>query len=178
MRNVGVYYYEKQREKWLTWLVMTVLNLLFIIGCIVQIGFGRPVGQNPMSDVGLIITAAAMFLISSLILSGNLLTYINNEGVFFRYSPYHFRYQFYAWNNISRIYVRHYHPIREYGGRGMRMSRWHFTGKTVHFNRSIAYTIGGKTGLQIELKNGKKILIGTQQPDELNRVLIKLGKTS
>ena len=144
MRNVGVYYYEKQREKWLTWLVMTVLNLLFIIGCIVQIGFGRPVGQNPMSDVGLIIRAAAMFLISSLILSGNLRTYINSEGVFFRYSPYHFRYQFYAWNNISRIYVRHYHPIREYGGRGMRMPRWHFTGKTVYFNRSIAYTIGGK----------------------------------
>ncbi len=176
MKNMGVYYYEKQREKWWTWLVMMRVNLIFIIGCVLQIGFDRAFGNNPMGNAGLIVTAVAILFISLLVLSGNLQTYINHEGVFVKYSPYHFKYRFYAWSNISHVYVRDYHPFREFGGRGLRLSRWHFTGKILHFSRSIAYTIGGKTGLQLELKDGKKILIGTQQPDELKRVLIKLGR--
>lgn len=176
MKSVGAYYYEKQREKWWAWLVMIGVSLVFIMGCVVQIGFERPFGNNPMSNAGLIITTVTTLFVSLLVLSGNLQTYINNEGIFVRYSPYHFKYRFYAWNNISHICVRGYHPFREFGGRGIRLFRWQFMGKAVHLTRSIAYTIGGKTGLQIVLKDGKKILIGTQQPDELNRVLIKLGK--
>lgn len=176
MRNVGVYYYEKQREKWWAWVVMIVVNLLFITGCVIQIGFGRPFGDNPMSDAGIIITTSALLIISSFVLSGNLLIYINNEGVFVRYSPYHFKYKFYGWENIRQIYVREYHPLREYGGRGIRVARWKITGKTLHLNRSVAYSISGRSGLQIILKNGKMILIGIQQPDELIKVLKKLGK--
>jgi len=178
MRNTGAYYYEKQREKWWVWAVMIGVNLIFVVGCILQIGFERPFGDNPMNDTGLIITSVVIFFISLLVLSGNLQTYINREGIFVRYSPYHFKYLFYAWKDISHVYVRNYHPFREFGGWGMRLSPWHLTGKTVHFTRNIAYSVGGNTGLQIELKNGKKILVGTQQPDKLNRMLVTLGKIS
>ncbi len=176
MKSMDVYYYERQREKWWAWLVLIVIDLLLISGCIIQIGFGQPFGQNPMSNVGIIIITSALLVFSSLVLSGNIKIYINNDGVYLRYFPYHFRYKFYAWDNIRHIYVRNYHPIREYGGWGMRVSRWRLTVNSMHINQGIAYTISGRVGLQIELNNGKKILIGTQHPEELNKVLKKLGK--
>lgn len=176
MRNVGVYYDDKQREKWWAWLVMIGVNLIFMVGGVAQIGFDRPIGDDPMSDVGLIIAEVVLLLLTVMVLSGNLQTYINSEGVFIKYSPYHFNDKFYDWNNINTVYVRKYKPVPEYGGRGIRLSRFSFTGQGVIFSRSIAYTVSGRTGLQIELKSGKSVLIGTQQPDELKKVLVKLGK--
>jgi hypothetical protein len=38
-------------------------------------------------------------------------------------------------------------------------------------NKKFAYNVKGNMGLQIELKSGKKILIGTQIKYQLNRVL-------
>ena len=37
------------------------------------------------------------------------------------------------------------------------------------------YNVKGNQGLQITLKNGKKYLIGTQQPTKVNEVIEKLG---
>jgi len=56
--------------------------------------------------------------------------------------------------------VRTYKPIKEYGGWGIRFGR-----------NGTAYNISGNKGLQLVLKNGKKILIGTQKDSELNRVM-------
>ena len=48
----------------------------------------------------------------------------------------------------------------------------------IGFERSpgIAYKVSGKTGIQIELKTGKSVMIGTRQPDELEKVQVKLDK--
>ena len=56
-----------------------------------------------------------------------------------------------------------YNPISEYGGWGIKGGFSKQTGK--------AYTTKGTTGLQLTLKNGKKILIGTQKKEEIKRVL-------
>ena len=36
---------------------------------------------------------------------------------------------------------------------------------------ALAYNVKGKMGLQLVLKNGKKILIGTQKTEELKQIL-------
>ena len=47
---------EKQYQKsWWKWLLMIGMDLMFIVGTIMQIGYGRSFGNNPMSDTILII---------------------------------------------------------------------------------------------------------------------------
>jgi hypothetical protein len=75
--------------------------------------------------------------------------------------PFQFKYNEISWNDVLTIEVRKYKPIREYGGWGYRFS----------FKNGKAYNISGNMGLQIVLKNGDKILIGTQKPDELMEFL-------
>ena len=37
--------------------------------------------------------------------------------------------------------------------------------------KGLAYNISGNFGIQLELKSGSKILIGTQKPDEVKKLL-------
>ena len=52
---------------------------------------------------------------------------------------------------IGRCYVRTFRPIMEYGGWGLRFSR-----------HGTAYIMKGKEGVQFELKDGKRVMIGSQ----------------
>ena len=62
---------------------------------------------------------------------------------------------------IGQASVREYAPMKEFGGWGMKSSR-----KYGH-----AYTMSGNRGVQLELSNGKKILLGSQRPEELAAAL-------
>jgi hypothetical protein len=66
------------------------------------------------------------------------------------------------WSDIDQIYVREYSPLAEYGGWGIRYSR-----------NGRAYNVRGNKGIQISKKNGKRILLGTQHPDEVAIALRK-----
>jgi hypothetical protein len=52
---------------------------------------------------------------------------------------------------------RTYHPILEYGGWGIRYG----------LGNGWAYNVSGNQGVQLELENGKRILIGSQRAEEL-----------
>lgn len=58
--------------------------------------------------------------------------------------------------HIARAYVRQYDPLREFGGWGIR-------GKA----ENRAFTFRGKEGVQLELRSGKKVLVGSRQADAL-----------
>jgi hypothetical protein len=58
--------------------------------------------------------------------------------------------------------VRKYNPLTEYGGWGYR---------TGFGKKSGAMNVKGNIGIQIELSNGKKLLLGTQKKTEANKVL-------
>jgi hypothetical protein len=76
-------------------------------------------------------------------------------------------FKYYPWNEISKSYVRQYFPIREYGGWGLRLGI---------FGKGKAYNISGDKGLQVEFSDNKKLLIGTNKPDELAETLDKIGQ--
>jgi hypothetical protein len=57
---------------------------------------------------------------------------------------------------IARWEARTYRPLLEYGGWGIRCG-W----------KGMAYNVSGNRGVQLELTNGKRILIGSQRADEL-----------
>jgi hypothetical protein len=86
-----------------------------------------------------------------------------SDGLHFCFEPFHKRWTVLRWEDINTIYIREYKPFAEFGGRGIRETPV-----------SKAYTVSGNRGIQIILKNGEKILIGTLQPDAWNKVLQEL----
>jgi len=113
------------------------------------------------------IGAFSGFLIISLVLllfkQLKLKTRIDEKGIYYRFSPFHFKDTYIPWNEIYKSYVRNYDAIFEYGGWGMKFS---FRKK-----RGKSFTVKGNIGLQLELQNGSKILIGTQKKDEIQRTI-------
>ena len=115
-----------------------------------------------------------------------LTTYINEDGVYIRLFPFFMKNRFFSWDFISKAYIREYNPILEYGGRGIRHRRFRFNifrikGSGFEYirnirNSDVAYRFFGNRGLQLELTDGNRVLIGTRRPDELEDVLRKLGK--
>jgi len=115
--------------------------------------------------IGFITVIGSVVLVYALILSLKLKTRIDEEGIHFRFIPFQFKVVFISWDEIEKAYVRKYKPMAEYGGWGIKNSKLWSKGK------GIAYNVKGVIGLQLELKNGKKILIGTQKEEDVKRVL-------
>ncbi|MDD4776898.1 MAG: DUF6141 family protein [Fermentimonas sp.] len=167
MRVKSKYFQEDQHQGWVVWITLLIVNLIFIFGTVKQIGFNEPFGDKPMSDIGLIIFAVLILFFSiSLSLFSKLQTYINSEGIYLRYLPFQWRYKFIDWKAVDKLHIIRYRPILEYGGWGFRKKR----------KGTVAYTVKGRLGLKIDLKNGKSVLIGTQYPEYLKDILTVLGK--
>jgi hypothetical protein len=80
--------------------------------------------------------------------------------VFIRFRP--FVHREIRFQDIRRCAARTYRPIREYGGWGIRAGR-----------RGTAYNVSGNRGVQLELANGKPVLIGSQRAEELAQAIQK-----
>ncbi|MGI6048644.1 MAG: DUF6141 family protein [Petrimonas sp.] len=166
MRKRAIEFYEVQRmRQWWIWLVMIAVNVIFIWGCIQQLLLQKPWGTNPMNNVELIIVTASMILLNMMMFSTKLHTYINNEGVFVRFFLFHFRYKFFDWNNIETLQVKKYNSYRA-GGWGLKVT----------LDGTRYYTVSGNMCLSLILENGRKIIISTKRPIEMEVVLRKLGK--
>jgi hypothetical protein len=85
-------------------------------------------------------------------------TEVRTDGLYVRFYPMHIRFRKFRGQDLAEFYCRTYKPILEYGGWGIRCS---FTGK------GKAYNVSGNKGVQLVLTNGKKLLIGSQKPDDL-----------
>ena len=80
-------------------------------------------------------------------------TEVRSDSVYIRFWPMKRRIPL---EDIKSVEARTYSPIREYGGWGFRYGR---SGK--------AYNVSGNRGVQLELKSGEHILIGSQKADDL-----------
>ncbi len=140
---------QKVKQAWIIVLMITV-TIFSIINYV----------QMPASFSS-IAPLVIIFIANLILIALKLNTKINKQGIYFQLFPFQFKYNEISWNDVLTIEVRKYKPIREYGGWGYRFS----------FKNGKAYNISGNMGLQIVLKNGDKILIGTQKPDELMEFL-------
>ncbi len=175
MREKQIYYQEYQPQRlWWIWLIFVLMNLLFIYACISQIIFDKQFGNNPMSNAGLLVTTIVILGFSIWYLLGGLHTYIDKTGIYIKYAPFHVKSKFYDWNNIDKCYLRKFNSFTEIGGVGIKIRTMSFTKTFPKF--SYSYTVAGNMGLEIVLSSGKRLLIGTQNPTELENVLEKLGK--
>lgn len=58
---------------------------------------------------------------------------------------------------IRRVHARTYRPLREFGGWGI---RWGGRGR-------MAYNVSGNRGVEVELTDGRTVMVGSQSPDAL-----------
>ena len=163
-----VLFAESQKLKqWWVWALLILINILFIGGCIAQIGFGKQFGNNPLSNTGLVIITVVILLFSMIFFIARFETKITVDGIYVRLVPFSKKYKFYPWEKLNNYYVRKYVPMKEYGGWGIRHKE---------NEKDSAYTVSGDKGLQLEFKNNKKLLIGTNKEAELKEALSKVEK--
>ena len=159
---------EQQRFKqWWLWLILISLNGLFLFGVFQQVVKGHPFGDKPMSDAGLLIVSGLFLLLTLLFIVFRLETQIKKDGIYVRFFPFHVNFKYFSWESLTKSFVRNYSAITEYGGWGLRIGL---------FGRGKAYNVSGNTGLQLEFKTSKRLLIGTGKETELTDVLTKLGQ--
>jgi len=112
------------------------------------------------------LTTLAIVLISlGFIFFFKLRTRIDEFGVHYQFFPIHLSFRKIAWSEIAKAQVRNYDAITEFGGWGLK------GGALWNKSNGVAYNFSGDVGLQLELTTGKKILIGTQERDQVERVL-------
>lgn len=166
--QVPVFTESQKFDRVWTWVIMIVnvpVMLLILTGVYLQAFKGRPFGNHPMSDTNLIIFTIVMIVLlvgtSSIFVICRLQTEISRSGIKYRLFPFQVRYRFIPWEDTEKVYVRKYKPLGEYGGFGLRYS----------FKYGRAVNVAGNFGIQLELKTGKKLLIGTSRPEEVEKVL-------
>jgi hypothetical protein len=97
-----------------------------------------------------------------LLLFSRLVTEVRDDGLHARFYPFHLRWVRIPWETVRVAQARTYRPILEYGGWGIRYG----------FGKSgKAYNVFGNRGVQLELTDGKRLLIGSQQADELEAAM-------
>jgi hypothetical protein len=153
----------------LRWLLVVLMAISFTIFAIaLWETITNPKTTNTFVPTLLSIIAMAIpIAVTILFFILKLETEIRSDGLYVRFYPMHIRYKKFTTDNLQQHYARRYRPILEYGGWGIRCS---FTGK------GKAYNVSGNKGLQLVLTNGKKLLIGSQRPDELVAAIDKMLK--
>ncbi|WP_018616763.1 hypothetical protein [Segetibacter koreensis] len=163
-----VLFTERQKfRQWWVWLTLLGVNGLFIFAVFKQVIGGQQFGEKPMGNTQLLFTAGVIILLTIWLFNLRLETQIKKTGIYVRFFPFHLSFRHYPWYNISRSFVRKYNPIAEYGGWGIRLGL---------FGKGKAFNVSGNKGLQLEFRNNKKLLIGTNKPGELAEALNKIGQ--
>lgn len=166
--NNEILFNEKQHfRQWWLWLILLGVNGFFLFGIFKQIVGGQPFGDKPMSNTGLLISTALSILLTIMFISFRLETNIRKDGIYVRFFPFQMKFKCYRWNTLTKSFVRQYSPIAEYGGWGLRFGL---------FGKGKAFNVSGNKGLQLEFTNHKKLLIGTNKPNELTEALNKIGQ--
>lgn len=147
---------EKQKfTQWWLWLFLIGLGFFQAYGLFKQLIIGENFGDKPMSDIGLIIFAILPFGIIFLFWYMKLETVIDQKEIRIKFAP--LIKKTFKWEDVKSATVLNY----KFVGYGIRL----FT------SYGTVYNTKGNTGLAIELKSGKKILIGTQKGDELAQII-------
>lgn len=149
MRSTGTIYFEEVqqfRQPWLwTYLAVTAS------GAIALIVYSRVAGRIPYEEMlpSLFFLGGAFALLGWLFYITRLETTVTDEGVFIRWVPFLKRGLIFSREQIMNAAIRK-SPWMQYG------YRWWPGYGTIHH-------VSGRDGIQLQLENGKRVFIGSQQ---------------
>ncbi|MEM9681270.1 MAG: hypothetical protein AAF901_13185 [Bacteroidota bacterium] len=120
--------------------------------------------HNSEALVGLSIASISVVGVITLFSTSRLEVIIDEHTLYYKYPPFICSEKQISREDIKEIYVRNYKPLFEYGGWGYRTS----------LRNGKALNISGDIGLQLVLKNDKRLLIGTQKKEAMEQAVRRL----
>ena len=149
---------EQKFTQWWLWLLLAAIGIFQLVILFNRLILEEKVSDSAMSTAGFIMTSTCIFLIIGLFYILRLKARIDRAGIKMQYVP--FVRKNVSWHEIESVEVLDYGFV---GGWGIRF--WTSYG--------TVYNVKGSMGLAIKLTSGKKFLIGTQKPSELEAFLEK-----
>src|SRR5690606_14167329 len=146
--------FEEQQSFFTWWLS---LLLLLIVGITVVSAW---LSRDSDAWIAALVGLGVALGVTALLFSTRLRSRIDAQGIHVRFVPFIIREKTWGWEDLQEGYVRR-DSLWDYGGWGDRYS-----------GAGTAYTTKGHYGMQMVLqKRNKRILIGTQHPEELQKVI-------
>jgi len=147
-------YHESQRFHGAILGVLVAAVIVVAVVTIVEVVAGRP------AEVWLVVIGPLVVLVVAVLLSlSHLDVDVTDDGVTIA-----FRYVWparrIAFSEIVGLEVRRYNPLLEYGGWGVRLGP-----------KGWAYMTSGSEGVQLRLRKGLPVLIGSARPRELEAAI-------
>ncbi len=146
---------QRLRQWWIFLLLGGLIAIMWSIW-VVQIIFGEPVGTHPAPDgVVWVLWLAVGVGLPLFLWSCRLVTIVRDDAVVIAWVPLYRRRIRLA--DILQCEAVTYQPFWQYGGWGLRWNP----------KLGWAYSMSGNRGVQLELRNGKRVLIGSHQAEAL-----------
>lgn len=142
---------QRFRQLWL-WVLMITIGVVAAVAIVLGASHDKPGSSDSFAWVFAILIAVGTPM---LIYAIKMITTVTRDTITIRYFPIYTKRI--PIRDITSCEPRQYHPIREYGGWGIK----------VGFSRGWAYTVSGDLGVQLVLSNGSELLIGSQRHLEL-----------
>ena len=150
---------EQGFRQWWIWLLIGFVVVLQWWGFVQQIVLGQPWGTKPARDwlmvlLWLLIGIGLPVFFHRL----RLIVTVTDNSVDIHFRPLTRRTIPIA--DVTHVEARTYSPLREYGGWGIR-----------GLGGSKAYNVSGNRGVELTLKDGEKVMIGSQRADDLSHAI-------
>ena len=154
----------KEEQKFTqTWLIVLMgITSIFPIYLITKFFI-----ENRMSISQYLITLSIILISLGMIFLFKLKTRIDDIGIHYEFFPFHLKMKTIFWENIKEAKTRKYDAISEFGGWGLK------GGKLWYKQNGVAINVKGNIGIQLTLKNNKRILIGTQKQHDADAAIAR-----
>ncbi len=125
--------------------------------------------QSSINGLVIIIELATALLTFLILWTSKLSTRLDKEKIKYRFIPYNWKIHEIKWSQVTSYQIRKYSPLKEFGGFGYRKKL---------FAKVDCLNVSGNIGLELKLKNGRTLLIGTQSKEKLQSFLTQLKEKS
>jgi len=152
-------FYERQKIRYvLPYLLLAILILGLVLLAIEKYETDRPsFGINLEVWQYIVIIFLIPVPLLCLLMWSRLDTIVDEDGVMYRWLPYHKSFNLLHWSAIKQVVLLDMKPLGLFWRR-----------KRSHHKR---YFPGSRYSVEIVMRNGHKILLGTRKPEELQRSL-------
>lgn len=151
----------KEEQRFTQPLIIVILTMSFLV--VMGLTLKEYLKDDSNMSTNEFLFVVGLFLVFTVpIFFFKLITRIDEKGIHYRFLPFHLKTKTIQWSEIKSAYIRKYDPISDYGGWGI---------KGFSTGKGTAINVKGNIGIQLELSNSKKVLVGTQKETEARQVL-------
>ncbi len=160
----------KEIQRFNQWWLIVLFGLVYLIyGYPLFVIYKEKIEINTDVLIMLIVSSVILVSVTLFIFSLKLETRIDEKGMSYQFWPFHLKAKNIPWESLEECSIRRYSPILEYGGWGIRgLIKLRVFGIN---KNGEAYNVKGNIGIQMVLKDGRRILIGTQKTEKAKQVL-------